>query len=671
MHRNGSPRFHKVMRVSLAALIALPWCSTFTAAQNEDTSNAATWYRRAYERLESITPDQWTLLIEYQKVGGPPSPEVREVLHRAQPAIADLHRAANLPRSDFGLDHSQGVYMTMPHINGVRNLLRLTAADAAMRLADGDGAGAAAEIISLQRMGDHLSDDRIMASSIFSSFMLQYADGLMSSGFDAAVFGEAESAALLGSLRSFDASDPIGAVDALAGEQFIAVQTLREAIESGDEAAFTQFVEIFGLDEEQTAGFRQMSPETLRAEIDSYGGVMDRLVAAFGVDDADAARAEIARIADACNRGEFGLVASILAPALENCYGVLPRAREVVASRVESLEKILGGKVSAAELANAAVWYRRGIDRMSSLDEAWKQALAALDPAQPLAQEVIDALAPGAEDAAAAIEQFMHGSGIRRCDFSPGRDPREVFIPLYADGMRDGFRLLALESLRTEAAGDGPAAAAALSAAIRMATHLSDDRVLVSSLIAHGGFRLALQTAHAQDGRAPFAPKPLAELSAALRQCGAGDPFGYIAAAAESRQAVRARLLEWVILTDRPALSKPLDAWLAGIDADGLAYLLAMQDQMEYGYQPREPFHRAGAERLSESLLAETIDLAAIDAPAFADLIKQRRAEEYTLPETIVILGASERMASARRDLWEALQWLRRREAAMVRPDEP
>ncbi|MCL4196873.1 MAG: hypothetical protein KJZ69_05205 [Phycisphaerales bacterium] len=671
MHWNGGPKVHEIMRVALAVLTALLCCSTFATAQDEDTSNAATWYRRAYERLGGITPEQWTLIIEYQKVGGPPPAGVREVLRRYQPAIADLHRAAGLARSDFGLHYSQGVYMTMPHINGVRNLLRLTAADAAMRLADGDGAGAAAEIISLQRLGDHLSDDRIMMSSIFSSFMLQYTDGLMSSGFDAAVFGEAESAALLGSLRSFDASDPIGAVDALAGEQFIAMQTLREALESDDQAGFARFAEIFGLNEERAAVFQNMGPDALQAELDSYGAVMDRFVAAFGSEDAEAARAEMASLSQACMRGEFGNIAAILAPGLENCYGPLDHTRELLANRVESFEKILGGEVSAAELANAAVWYRRGIDRMSSLDEAWKQALAALDPAQPLSQEAIDALAPGAEDAAAAIEQFMHGSGIRRCDFSPGRDPREVFIPLYADGMRDGFRLLALESLRTEAAGDGPAAAAALSAAIRMAAHLSDDRILVSSLIAHGGFRLALQTAHAQDGRAPFAPKPLAEFSAALRRCGAGDPFGYIAAAAESRQAVRARLLEWVILTDRPALSKPLDAWLAGIDADGLAYLLAMQDQMEYGYQPREPFHRAGAERLSESLLAETIDLAAIDAPAFADLIKQRRAEEYTLPETIVILGASERMASARRDLWEALEWLRRREAATVRPEEP
>lgn len=671
MHWNGGPKVHEIMRVALAVLTALLCCSTFATAQDEDTSNAATWYRRAYERLGGITPEQWTLIIEYQKVGGPPSAEVRDVLRRYQPAIADLHRAAGQARSDFGLDYSQGVYMTMPHINGVRNLLRLTAADAAMRLADGDGAGAAAEIVALHRIGDHLSDDRIMMSSIMSSAMLRVADGLIASGFDAAVFGEAESAALLGSLRSFDARDPIGAVDALAGEQFIAAQTLREAIESGDEAAFTQFVEIFGLDEEQTAGFRRMSPETLRAEIDSYGGVMDRLVAAFGDDDADAARAEIARIADACDRGEFGLVASILAPALENCYGVLPMAREVVASRVESLERILGGEVSTSDLANAAVWYRRGIDRMKSLDEAWKQALAALDPAQPLAQEVIDALAPGAEDAAAAIEQFMHGSGIRRCDFSPGRDPREVFIPLYADGMRDGFRLLTLESLRRESAGDRPGAAAALSAAIRVASHLSDDRILVSALVAHEGFRLALQTAHAQDEREPFAAEPLAEFSVALRRCGAGDPFGYIAAAAESRQAIRERLLEWVVLTDRPALSKPLDAWLAEVDADGLAYLLAMQDQMEYGYQPREPFNRAGAARLSEFLLAETIDLAAIDAPSFAALVKQRRAEEYDLPETIVILGASKRMAAARRDLWEALEWLRRRDPATPRPAEP
>jgi len=671
MHRNGNAGIQGLMRVSLAALAALLWCSTFAAAQNEDTSNAATWYRRAYERLENITPDEWTLLIEYQKVGGAPSPEVREVLRRAQPAIADLHRAANQSHSDFGLDYNQGVFMTMPHLNGVRNLLRLTAADAAMRIADGDGAGAAAEIVSLQRMTDHLSDDRVLISSLLSSALFSMTDRLITSGFDAAAFGDAESALLLSSVRSFDPRDPFGTVNAMAGEQFIALQTMREALAGEDPVAFARFAEIFAIDEAVAARFKDMRSEEVESELDSYGRVMEQYIAAFAAEDPEAARAEIARLDEACMSGELGVFASPFATSFARCYDSLDRSRQMLEDRAESLEKILGGKASAADLANAAVWYRRGIDRMRSLDEVWKQALAALDPAQPLAPEVMEALAPGAAEAAAAIEQFMHGSGIRRCDFSPGRDPREVFIPLYADGMRDAFRLLALESQRREAAGDSPGAAAALSAAIRMAAHLSDDCILVSSLIAHGGFRLALQAAHAQDGREPFAENPFAEFSAALRRCGAGDPFGYIAAAAESRQAIRTRLLERTLLTERPARSKAIDAWLAGIDADGLAHLLAMQDVMEYGYQPREPFNRTGAARLGELLLEETIDLAAIDAPTFAELIKQRRAEEYDLPETIVILGASERMASARRDLWEALEWLRRREAATPQPQKP
>lgn len=657
----------------LVLLLVLGAMPVGRAQPPDDTSNAATWYRRAYERLDRIglTPDQWTLLIEYEQVGGTPSTEVRDILQRTQPALADLQRAANQSYCDFGLDYSKGVNMEMPHLRGVRNLLRVAAADAAVRIADGDGAGAATQTSSLLRMVNHVSDDRVLMSSIISGAVFNIADGLIEAGYDAAAFSDAESAALLASMRSFDENDPFGAVDAMVGEQFMSIQTIQHAVAGGDQAAFDQFAAIYGLDDIQRGELAALTPEQLQAGLDAHSKLMDQYVAAFADGDHEAALAEVRRLDQACADGEYGLIATILRADFASTYGFLDRVRGMLHSRTDGLERIVGGDVNASDLANAAVWYRRGIEKLNALDDAWKRAIAQVDPSRPLDEQTIEALEVGAADAEIAAAEFVDGSKIRRCDFSRGRDEREVFVPLYADGMRDAFRLLVLESLRQEAKGDAASATHLLAAEFRMAAHLADDHLIVSSLVARDGCLLAARRGEPIVGRDPLVLDNIAEVSAAVRRVGVGDAFGFVGSAARAREVIRDRLLNWVPGKERAAVGARFDAWLTNVEIDELLYLLAMQDAMGYGFEPREPFSVQGVARLREYLLEETIQLATIDAPGFADRVKQRQPEAFEFPVTVHLARASERAATARRDLWDATRWARELKPVVESPREP
>lgn len=641
----------------LSLLLVLGALPVGRAQPPEDTSNAATWYRRAIERLNGITAEQWDVLAEYQ--GGTPSPEVRGVLQRAQPALADLQRAANQSYSDFGLDFNDGVFMLIPHLGGMRQLTRLAAADARVRIADGDGSGAAAEIAAMCRMADHVSSDHVMISSLVSAAVFSLTGGVMDGGYDGAVFSTADSALLLTTMQSFDQRDPFSAIDAMVGEQMMSMQTIRNALAAGDPMGFREIASVYGLDGEQQDHISAMDGAALERELGNYSRVMDRYIVAFSMEDPEAAKIEIARLDAACQNGEFGVMAAVLAPALGTCYEALDKHRSLFHERMASLERIVGGEVSISDLANAAVWYRRGMKKMEALDETWTQAVVQVDPGQPLDDLTIKALEDGAADAVAAVAEFIDGSKIRRSDFSRQRNVREVFVPLYADGMRDAFRLLSLEALRQEAAGDHAAAMRLVTAALRMSAHLSDDGLIVSSLVARDGFLLAARAGQALSQRGTMDVAALPELSAAIRRNGAGDAFGFIAACSDARKAIGARLLDWTQGEERELLGARYEAWLAQVDADGLLYLLAMQDLMEYSLQPREPFNRRGAGRLGEFLLGETIELAQIDALVFTEHLKKKQPESFELPATIHLVGASEKAASARQDLWDAMRWER------------
>ena len=664
MHSNGNAGIRGMLRISLAALAALLWCPIFAAAQNEDTSNAATWYRRAFEQLDRFTFEEMEMINAYRSSpGAAPSPEVRALLNRAAPIIDNVLRASQRGYSDFGLDYSQGFdLLLLPHLSPMRNIARLVQADSAMRLSDGDGAGAAQRVAALYRMADQAGDDRVLISSLVGRAIFEVADQAAQMGFDRGAFDPASAAVLLKATQAFDQRDPFQSVDALAMEQAMGVDTIRNQLLGADPSKRSELFDELTSDPWLGDQLSAMSREEIEHGLTQYSDMMGLFVEAFAQDDPEVAWAQLKAIEEGFDAGEYGIIAALLTPAISRVYKSMVDGCDKLHARIDLLEGITRGEVDVQSLANAAVWYRRGIEQTRTLDEVWTRIMAALDATQPLTPEQVAALNPSAGAAQAAIGLFVEGSGLRRCNFSNERSDRETFVPRYGDGMRDAFRLLTLESLRLAAHDDVAGSAQLLAACFRMCAHLSDDHLLVSALVARDGFLLASQAAAGIESRHHFDEPSRQNLAAAIRRCGPGDPFGFVIAMITSRQYLQKAIVQWGDLQPqegegREQRAARVEAWLKSVDADGVMYLMAMLDVINFDRTPREPFNRLDAERLTEFLLAETIDLAGIDAPVFAARLKEGRPEAFELPETIHLVGATQRMASARSDQWGTYSW--------------
>ena len=87
------------------------------AAGGPDDRNAATWYRRAFERLDTLTKADWAVLNQAATdPNTPPSPALRAVMARAAPILELARRGSLQGHADFGLDRSLGFDLTLPHL---------------------------------------------------------------------------------------------------------------------------------------------------------------------------------------------------------------------------------------------------------------------------------------------------------------------------------------------------------------------------------------------------------------------------------------------------------------------------------------------------------------------------------------------------------------------------
>ncbi len=85
------------------------------------------------------------------------APEIREILGL-------LHRAAERPGCDFGLDYSLGAELPMPHIAGMRAAARLLAQEAWAKACQGDGEGATRSIRAGLRIGGFSLSEGLLIS---------------------------------------------------------------------------------------------------------------------------------------------------------------------------------------------------------------------------------------------------------------------------------------------------------------------------------------------------------------------------------------------------------------------------------------------------------------------------------------------------------------------------
>jgi hypothetical protein len=585
----------------LAALVVVASAGLASAAtavgEDDDESNAATWYRRAFERVRAIPDDAWILLVDYDGQA-PPSPAVRALLGQVRPALELMRRAAHQPSADFGLDYSAGIQMELPHLQPMRSLARLARADAMVRMNDGDYAGAAGLIGDAYRMSSQLRADGTVISSMVGQAIFQLSDSLSARGLDEGVLDAAASAKLLESMNGLRSIDPFNYVEAVTSERDVFGAWVKETYSA--EGGIERMKEDMKFDTDAALEVRHpelalLTRDQFDAAFGQYEAVMTRVVEAFGSRDTEQARAELEQLTRELQQGVHGPIAAVLTPAWEKVYEAMVKSEETLRERRNLLQAIASGRLTPERAANAAVLYLKAIEWIRTLPPEALNALVAYAEAMP-----VEAAAPLPEDLAAAlrdtepIRALLRGAAaMERCDFSIARENRASVAWPYQAGLRQAGRILLAGAVASLAAREPDRARDQITSAFRMAAHLAGDRQITSSLIAH---ELFLATGE-------LAIHPWAELvpGSAARRAGAAahasdearadpainlgrfrgrDPFGAIEAVARQRKELKVWLRR--SLTGRePANVRSMDQWVDSMSANPVFAVIAATASFE------------------------------------------------------------------------------------------
>jgi hypothetical protein len=613
------------------------------AGQAGDSHNAATWYGKSFARLDGIeiSDAEWNAIREFQKnPNSVPSATVRAVLARVEPVISAARRGTRADYSDFNLDFSQGYDLLLPHLSKLSNVGRLMAADAALRLHDGDAKSAADQIASMYRMADHLSGDNVLISSLVGTAVFRGSDHIAQTALDRGALGPAESTTLRQELADLSPDDPFGVIDSLDMERAIMGDWLRDKYAEATDRA--SIMEDLSWEEpgaaETVAGMTLLDEKHFEAALEEMNGGMDRVIEAFSMDDPDQARLVLEQIGAEFQRGDYGAL-SMLMPNYAGLYERMVEAREEVAERIEQLDAVIVGAVTPGELANAAVWYLQAVEMLGAVEPSKLDQLPVVvaSPLEPIEEPVKATLA----DASAIVDALRQGSRLPRCDFSITRTGRfRDVVPDYLPGLLNAGLLLLADTVRMLQDGEDEHAAERMAICYRMTAHLAGDEWITSALVSHAVFG-ATEGMTARGLKWGLnSTQHRTALFEAVSAMSRKDPFGYVAGIRGAREQVLRRLVT------RGNATPQAEQLLGALDGDQLLYLLVILEERD---------DEAASPGLTDVLPADVIAEARSRAEQARTVLRQsgdlRAAFDGGVPRIGMV---NERFATARADLRRA-----------------
>ena len=637
---------HRICRITFCVLLVAG------VALAQDRNNASTWYRRAFEAYENITEADREIIVDYTRnPEGAPSPGVRRVLRKASEIFRHMRRGSEQEYSDWDLDYQQGFELILPHLSQFRGIARLMQADALARLHEGDTLGAADRLASLYRISRHTGSDRILISSLVGNAIFRGADSTVQIALDRADIGPAESAKLLRAINGFDESDPFDHLEAVMGEQEIAVDWLQRKF--GDETERLRMAESeewLTNDEADALRLGAMTNEEFALSLDQYGRAMDRVVEAFAMEDEDAARAALKQLEEETIRGELGFLAQILMPTLSRVLENKIESKKMIDARAEMLSKLLSGEIEPKAEANAALFYLRGIELFQEMDPERYSLLREFDddPDRPISETLMETL----NGSSKIIDLFREGSLKRRCDFSRFRSSRDLLlIPDYAPGLRDVFRLLHADALRLIRKGDMPEACDRLTISFRVIGHLSGDEMLIMPLISHGTFLRSHSQAKMVITHGSSGEIERRTLLDAIEHISRKDPFGYIGAVLHLRKQLAS------VLWRRDPQSginrkEAIEKLVATFNGDQLFYYLAIFDTLtKASEKSAESGKDDSIAKLNDILSERDLEAVRSDVPRVAPILAEHQFDIFTNRQIPLFADYARRMRFARSDL--------------------
>lgn len=579
-------------------LLALASMLSAQTAVDPNPRNAAYWYERAVEQLDSISDEQWNMLTDHDAIMREPSPEVRSALRSLEPTLALLRRGSAQQYSDYGLDLSKGFELMLPHLSKMRQAAKAMKAEALVKMHDGDVVGASRDLASLYRLGGHMADDRILISGLVAHAMFSLSDEAVQDAIDRGAIDSVAAAELAKGVLQLDEHDPFGYIESIFSEQELMTSTLDTMLEDEVHAQTTIELLTSQDDPQVDAIIGQLHASGIDTEMARLDATMNEVVEIFMLDDEDESKRRLNELEASIESGERGVFAQLVMPAYDRVHQRLLEARAMVAQRRTMLEQLARGELDPNSLANAAIIYQQANDAYDALPEQQRELIEAL-AAHPTS--AVDDDTAAALDQASSVIDIMHqASQLRRCDFEPlRRNEQSDMLPAYTVGMHRLFELLHAEVIRQFRAGDGQALAQRLSIGYRMTAHLGADDVLVSALVAHQAF--GDLTGHVRSGlSAGLLTDHRSAIVDAAQRITRRDPFGYINAVMESRKVVATRLRRLADEQagfDRETIERLVNTW----QGDELLFVLTALESLD---QNTRANHVADGETAAAATLA-------------------------------------------------------------------
>lgn len=287
----------------------------------------------------------------------------------SEEGIASFIRGSRAPRCDFQIQYELGPLALLPHLVGMREGVRALRVDARRLASAGDATGSAERLAAIVRMAAHLRSDRVLISSLVAMAMTNVAVEEIDDQLDAGRLPPEARRSIADAFVGLGGDDPFavksamihGERDALVGwvkRTFHGPAAGADLISTGVTAALVMAEppaapqtspvlvpppgpvpspQATPIDHDRIE--REIAPMdegALHGDADRLWPFYGQAVAAWDGPDAHARLVELSAKLD---RGEFGVLAHVLAPNVVKTYQSNVKARAEVARIVGRLRE--------------------------------------------------------------------------------------------------------------------------------------------------------------------------------------------------------------------------------------------------------------------------------------------------------------------------------------------
>lgn len=285
----------------------------------EGRSNAALQYQMLWMILEPVlefgdfTPEE----LDAMDQGVLPDRYAHQ-LDEHQEAIEDLIAATKLERCDFGTQYEKGIGTLLPQLGVMRNSAKLLVNDA-RRQRGTDLDAAVDRLAATIRLGEHASHGSLVIGSLVGVAISEMARVEIVMLLETDELNAEQAGLVVSSLDRVLTDDPFHAVEAIQTEKTMMIAWIRNEFQGEDAgqrlSALLQFEN--NDDSDDLRRLSRMKGDQITALTEETARAYDDLIAAWQAEDP---ASEFRRIEHKLEQREYGLITTLLLPALGRIY---------------------------------------------------------------------------------------------------------------------------------------------------------------------------------------------------------------------------------------------------------------------------------------------------------------------------------------------------------------